>query len=98
MAKNPDLKQPFAQWEVVDVTFPSAANTDLLVAHSLQPPSPEHVYYWPIRNAQAARVYHDVSGSRKPWQASYIWLRSDVASAKMTLLLFVQHGTPTLAF
>lgn len=98
MAKNPGLNQPFAQWELVDVTFPSTPDSDIQVPHGLQAPSPEHVYYIPVRNAQAVDVYHDVAGTRLPWQPTYIVLRANVASAKVTLLLFVQHGVPTLAF
>lgn len=90
---NSDLTQPFAMWEEVDVVFPAAANTDLLIKHHLIPANPENINYLPIRKGQAADVYHDVTGTRKPWQGEYIYLRSNVASAKVTLLLYVSHAT-----
>lgn len=96
---NSALEQPFAQWEEVDVTFPSTPNTDTIVRHTLVPQSPEAINYIPIRKAQASHVYHDASGTRKPWQKGYIVVRSDIANAKVTLLLYVSHATRrTLAF
>lgn len=89
---NPDLSQPYAQWEEVDVTFPVAPNTDCIVSHTLNLSNPEAVSYVPIRKAQAADVYHDVAALRKPWQPTYIILRSTVASAKVTLFLYVSHS------
>lgn len=95
---NPDRTQPLAQWEEVDVVFSSSPNTDTVVPHHLQPPTPEHVNYYVFRSGQAAMVYHDSSGTRKPWGAGYIILRSSVASAKVTLLLTVSHSKRTLPF
>lgn len=95
---NSDRLQPFAQWEEVDVVFNSTANADTVVVHRLEPPDPEHVNYLPIRKGQAADVYHDTSGMRKPWGLGYIILRSPVANAKVTLLLTVSHIKRTLAF
>lgn len=95
---NPDRLQPYAQWEEVDVVFNSAANADTVVVHRLEPPDPEHVNYLPVRKGQAADVYHDTAGTRKPWGQGYIILRSPVASAKVTLLLTVSHSKRTLAF
>lgn len=95
---NPDLAQPFAQWEEVDVVFPAAANTDLIIRHTLLPTLPEQVNYIPIRKGQAGDVYHDTTGTRVPWQLGYIRLRCSVASAKVTLLLYVGHPTRTVVF
>lgn len=95
---NSDKTQPYAQWEKVDVTFPAGANTDVEVPHSLLPPTPEHVNYVVIRADRAVRVYHNTAFNRKPWQSSYILLRADVASAKATLFLFVDHEQRTLTF
>jgi hypothetical protein len=95
---NQDRTQPFASWQIVDVTFNSTANVDTVVQHTLQPHTSEHVNYIPIRKGQAADVYHDTSGTRKPWGNGYIILRSPVASAKVTLLLFVEHDKRTLPF
>lgn len=96
--RNPNLFQPFAQWEEVDVTFPAAANTDIEVPHGLTVSNPEGVYYIPVRNAQASVVYHDTASTRKPWQNNQIYLRSNVASAKVTLLLWVPHIQKVLTF
>ena len=95
---NPDRLAPFAQWEEVDVVFGSSANTDTVVKHTLEPPDPEHVNYVCVRKGQAADVYHDSSGTRKPWGQGYILLRSPVANAKVTLLLTVSHSKRTLPF
>jgi len=89
---NPSLAQPFAEWQEVDVTFPATANTDCIIPHLLTPVNPESINYIPIRKGQAADIYHDTSGTRKPWQRNYIILRSSVASAKVTLLLYVSHA------
>ncbi len=95
---NGDRLQPWAQWEEVDVVFSSTANADTNIPHSLLPPSPEHIHYIPLRKGQAADVYHDSTGTRKPWGTGYIILRSTVANAKVTLLLTVSHSKRTLAF
>jgi hypothetical protein len=97
-ARNSDLKQPLAQWEEVDVTFSSTANADTLVEHHLEPANPDAVYYIPVRKDRVAQVYHDTSVTRKSWQNGFILLRSDVASARMTLLLFTTHSVRTLPF
>lgn len=91
MVKNPDRTQPFAQWQEVDVTFPETADTDCVVQHSLTPSNPEHVNYAVVRKSQAIDVYHDTSGTRKPWTPGVILLRSPVANATVTLLLWVSH-------
>lgn len=98
MVSNPDLTQPWGQWEIVDVTFNSSANVDTAVPHSLSPQVDEQIYYTPLRKAQAADVYHNIAGTRKPWGAGFILLRSNVASAKVTLLLTVGHSKRTFAF
>lgn len=95
---NPDKTQPYAQWEEVDVTFPAAANTDLEISHSLLPPTAEHVNYIVTRADRAVKVYHNTAFNRKPWQRDYILLRADVASAKVSLFLFVDHEQRTLTF
>lgn len=93
---NADKTQPFSQWTFVDVIFPETSNTDMVVPHTLTPLSPEQVGYMVVRSAQAGSIYHDTSGTRKAWQNGYIVLRSSVANARVRLLLFVEHGQPTL--
>ncbi len=95
---NPDRLQPWAQWEEVDVVFSATPDTDTIVQHSLTPPDPEHVNYMPIRKSQAADVYHDGTGTRKPWGAGYIVLRSPVANARVTLLLTVSLNKRSVVF
>lgn len=89
---NADKKQPFAQWEEVDVTFPSSANTDIEVPHTLMPTDPEAINYIVLRKDRAGDVYHNTAYNRKPWQSTYILLRCTVASAQMKLLLYVSHS------
>lgn len=98
LTRNGDHTVPFAQWEEVDVTFPAVANTDIEVPHSLTPNTPEGVYYFPVRNAQASVVYHDTSVTRKVWQTNQIYLRANVANAKVTLLLYVPRTPKVLNF
>jgi len=93
LTTNAALDQPLGQWEELDVTFPSAANTDLQIRHHLVPTYPEGVNYIAVRKDRAADVYHDTSGTRKPWGNGYMFLRSSVASARVTLLLYVGHGS-----
>lgn len=90
--RNPDQTQPFALWEEVEVKFSATPNADTVVSHTLAPLDPESVNYIPIRKQQAADVYHDTSVTRKKWQRDYIVLRSPIANAKVTLLLYVSQG------
>lgn len=86
---------PHAQYEVVDVVFGSAY-TDVEVRHKLQPPTPEHVDYVVLRQSQAGAIYHDVSVTRKAWQDGIIYLRSNIAGARATLLLSVGYDKRVL--
>ncbi len=95
---NSDRSQPWAQWETVDVTFSSTADGDTAIQHTLNPPTPEHVNYIVLRNGQATSIYHDTSGTRKTWGPGNIILRASTASAKVTLLLTVDHTKRTLTF
>lgn len=89
---NSDQTQPYAQWQIVDVVFPATINTDYIIQHSLLPVSPEQVNYSVIRKGQIVDVYHDASGTRRPWQDGYIILRANVGNAKASLLLWVAHN------
>lgn len=100
MALNIDfqtLKQhtPFAQHQLVDVTF-GEAYADTEIRHTLQPPTPEHILYYVMDQAQSATIYRDMSGSRKPWRDGVITLRSNVANARVKLLLAVAHEKHSL--
>lgn len=80
---------PYAQYERVEVTFPSTANADAVIRHHLNVVNPEGVDYQILRADRAGEVYHDQSASRKAWGAGFIVLRASVASLKATLLLTV---------
>lgn len=79
---------PFVNFEYVTVTFGSA-NTDADIRHTLRPASPEDVRYIVVSADRAADLYHDQSGTRKPWGDGYIILRSNIAGLVATLLLFI---------
>jgi hypothetical protein len=63
------------------------ANVDTTIEHDLRPSDPETVMYQVMRADRACRIYDDQSGTRKPWAADYVILRSDVAGASVRLLL-----------
>lgn len=95
---NPGKTQPFAQWQLVDITFSATADTDTPVEHNLTPPTPEHVNYLVMRTDCAGVVYHDTTYNRTAWRSGVIQLRNSVASARATLLLWVEHDQRTLSF
>lgn len=96
---NSDKAQPFSQWEVVEVTFPSTPDTDVIVPHTLSPPNPDAVSYVPLRASAAGDVYHDITVTRKAWQNTYVVLRCSAASVKARILLVVEHSNaPAFAF
>lgn len=88
-------RTPYAQYELVDVEFGDAYQ-DTEVRHSLQPPTPEHVEYLIVKQAQAGTVYHDLAATRKPWTAGVLRLRSNITGARATLLLSVSHDKRAL--
>lgn len=80
-------RNPYATSEIVEVTFPSGADSDHIIRHSLRPLDPEAIDYEVIRQEQAAIVYHDAGASRRIWSTGYVVLRCNVASAVVTLRL-----------
>lgn len=87
---NADKTQPFSQWQIVEVTFPSTPNTDVLVTHNMSPDNPEDIGYLVLRcSAPVYSISHDMSGTRRPWVNGLIALRSSVPSTQATILLFV---------
>lgn len=84
---------PFSRWEYVPVTFPSTANIDVIVRHSLNPTDPESVVFQVLNPAHltapaaATYVYKDSSATRKPWQGGYIVVRSTGTSYSCILLV-----------
>lgn len=80
---------PSRQWEIREVTFPSNANTDLDIAHGLEPLDPENVDFVVLRSAQPVLVYADSTATRTAWSTGVIRLRCTGPSAKVVLLLTV---------
>lgn len=81
---------PAAAYEFIDVVF-GTANTDHDIVHGLRPADPEDVEYVVLRADRATSLYHDQSGTRRPWGTGYIILRSSAASAVVRLLLMVKR-------
>lgn len=84
---------PYAQYQRVDITFPSTANQDTVVRHSLRPTSPDDVEYHVVSQDRAGSVYNDHASTRKVWGDGFIIVRSSVASLKATLLLTVPRAS-----
>lgn len=95
---NDDRTIAFADWLEVEVTFPSTVNTDLVVPHDLGADDPNTILYLPLRSDRACDVFHDTSATRKPWTSTYILLRSNVANAKVRLLLYVGRDNRKFTF
>lgn len=89
---RPTLRKhtPFAQYEEVSVLF-ADAYTDTEIPHSLLPPTPEHINYEVIAQAQAGQIFHDMSFDRVPWREGVIRLQSSVTNARVKLRLSVSH-------
>jgi len=79
---------PSARFQEILVTFGSA-DTDYDIAHTLRPADPENIRYQIVSADRATSIYHDQSGTRKPWSAGVIILRSSAASAVVRLLLTI---------
>ena len=83
---------PFSQWDyITGVTFPSGAGSDLDIRHNLRTTDSEAIDYHIVRADRATSLYHDQSGTRRPWGTGYIVLRSSVASAVVDLLLTIRR-------
>lgn len=83
------LKQatPLTSFQYVEVTF-AGANVDFDIKHALKPTNSENIHYIVVRKDRSTDIYHDQSGTRRAWGKGYIVLRSSVANAKVTLLIF----------
>lgn len=91
MARDVENRLPFALTQYVEVTFPSTANTDLVIPHTLNPADPEAVRFLVVSQEAAGHVYRDASASRRAWGTAYVILRSDIASLGARLLLFTER-------
>jgi hypothetical protein len=86
-----DERVPFSTYQYVDVTFPSSANTDLVITHTLSVTDPESVRYIPVDLSSAGVVYRDKSATRRAWGNGYIILRASSSSLQARLLLCVER-------
>lgn len=82
---------PVAAFQYVDVTFPSNADTDIDIKHTLPVTDPDSVRYEVVRKDRACDVYDDQSGSRRAWTTTAIYLRCDTASAVCRLRLSLER-------
>ena len=85
---------PFGQFEFHTITFSATPGVDTAIAHGLRPSPADSVGYFVIQQSAAGSVYQDSSITRRPWTASTIYLRSDVASLRVVLVIF----TPSVPF
>lgn len=85
-----------AATQLVDVVFPSTANTDLAIGHQLKTDNPESIRWIPVSleftatPLDAPVIYKDASVNRRTWASSTIFLRCTVAGVRARLLLFTE--------
>ena len=84
-----NIRDPFQQWQIVDVQFPSTANTDYVIRHKLAPQNPRDVHYRVIKQFNNGVVYESAAPGGKQWGSDFIVLRSDKASWCGRILLGV---------
>lgn len=90
----PAKGEPFGQFQYVDVTFPSTADTDLSISHELTLDATDRVR-WIVVSATSTgtptpyTIYEDTSTTRRAWGKHNIILRCTQPSVKVTLLLVV---------
>ncbi len=81
---------PIASWQYVDVTF-TGAGTDTDIAHTLDPKAEIENVRWEVVAIDAdTTIYRDPAPTRRPWQATHIWLRAG-AACHARLLLFLER-------
>lgn len=84
---DPENRLPIARYQFINVRFETAGE-DVVIKHRLAPVNAEQVMYQVVRLTSAAVIYQDQTPTRKPWQRSHIYLRSDIPTAA-TLMLFL---------
>src|SRR5678816_4586119 len=80
-------RDPFVDWEIVDVQFPDDPDTDYVIRHSLGPDRPRDVHYRVIKQFTPGTVYESNAVGRKEWSNDFIVLRSDEGGWTGRLLL-----------
>jgi hypothetical protein len=83
-----EIRSPFARYERVTVTFSIGANVDTAVSYRMQVRDPEAIDYLIVGKDRAADIYNDKSITRRLWTPGTLYLRSSVADAVVTLLIF----------
>jgi hypothetical protein len=81
-----DRGVPFGQYEYVDITF-GTADTDVRIRHQLKAAPLTEVYYLVVKTDRATVIY---TGTETLWDQQHIVLKSNVANAVVTLLLFTR--------
>lgn len=84
---------PTRKWEIQTVVFPSTPNTDLDIAHKLNPNNPEAVDVTVLSSTAPVWVYRDGSSTRVAWSQGLIRVRATTPSARVVLLLSVAADT-----
>jgi hypothetical protein len=87
---------PFASFEYVTVTFPTAT-TGVRVPHSLLPADPYAIRFLPVfktRECVVSVASTEGGAATEPWTRNYIVLQSNVGPATVELLLFVPRRRP----
>ncbi len=80
---------PIGQWQLVDVVFPAAPDTEISIRHTLTPQQPRDIHYTVVRNCTGGTVYESQALNRKEWGTNFIVLCADNTSWKGRLLLWV---------
>src|SRR3990167_6637047 len=82
---DPERRLPHTRYEYVTVTFP-LANEDRDIAHLLNPLDPETIKYQVTQQSAPAVIYQDLSGTRRPWERTHIFLRASQPTTAIILL------------
>lgn len=82
-----DRNRATAQSLLVTHTFPATADTDSAIRHDLPRARYRDVHYQVVRKDRACDVY----AGDKTAEPGVLYLRSTVADAAVTLLLFIPH-------
>jgi hypothetical protein len=71
-------RDPFVNWQMVDVQFPDTPNTDFLIPHNLRVANPYDIHYKVVKAFTPGDIYESDDVDAKKWTPDYIVLRSDM--------------------
>lgn len=77
-------RDPFVNWQVVDVQFPATPHSDYVIRHTLTVDDPKNVHYRIIKQFTGGTVYEAPDSQ---WTPQFIVLRSDTTNWTGRLLL-----------